>query len=255
MESSANTHARTLWNLSRTTFNINQSAVDRLLNDNMGPSNTEPGCHLRSTSLPPWEKENIAQVPYMDSTSPSLSSTEREALPELWAAHTNITSQPRPKVDRDARSTNNSTYRSVAYPHERGNPWGVITPVTAPPPPRPYETPIYIPPGPKTAPNPPAFVRAPPTPPDSESSSSKSESMAGSPETKTGMAVLPGTMSSRKATDRVQHGRPTAFYEDVRRQPTRLQRWKSAFKDVFTNRSVDESQFERITERHWTDEY
>jgi hypothetical protein len=32
-------------------------------------------------------------------------------------------------------------------------------------------------------------------------------------------------------------------------------RFKSAFRDIFKKDPVDDSQFERISDRHWTDEY
>ena len=207
------------------------------------------------TTVPPWEKEDIAQVPYMDSSSPSLSDAEREALPALWAARTNTAAPARPRADTESKSATSTNYGSLPFSEERRNPWGLTTPLTAPPPPRPYETPVYIPPGTKSAPNPPSFAKPPPTPPDSESWSYTTGSTSGSPQSKQGTTALPGTMSSRNTQAKAHQPRPSVTRSETRKRQTRLQRWKSAFKEIFTHHSVDESQFERIQERHWTDDY
>lgn len=193
----------------------------------------------------------MAQVPYMDSTSESLSSAEREALPSLWAARSNIVTHPKVGMDTSHR---NAAHTSPRASEECSHAWGVKTPLTAPPPPV-YETPIYIPPGPKSEPCPPSFVKAPPTPPDSESWSCTTTSTFGSPQLKQSPGTLPGTMSSGHAQShtptRTSNG-PSG--RDARRRLSRMQRWKSAFKDMLTHRPVDDSNFEHIEARHWTDE-
>ena len=206
-------------------------------------------------SIPPWEKGHIAQVPYLDASSPSLSNAEREALPSLWAASTNTTTTPpHPRLDTNTKTTSRTVHRSVASSDNQSNSWGVKTPLTAPPPPVPYETPVYIPPGPKSEPHPPTFVKAPPTPPDSESWSYKTDSTTGSPKSNKEIEVLPGTMSARNTEPRAHRTRTASSTRQSRKRATRMQRWRSAFKDLFTHHLVDETDFERIEDRHWTEE-
>ena len=78
--------------------------------------------------------------------------------------------------------------------------------------------------------------------------------------------ALPGTMSSRAGRDK-ENVRPRAKSSAGREQryrPKELKpdaqqplgkRFKSAFKEMFKKDPVDESQFEKITAQHWTDEY
>jgi len=104
-------------------------------------------------------------------------------------------------------------------------------------------------------------VQAPPTPPESFT-----RSASASPPTVRASKALPGTMSSRAGRDK-ENVRPRAKSSAGREQryrPKELKpdaqqplgkRFKSAFKEMFKKDPVDESQFEKITAQHWTDEY
>lgn len=98
--------------------------------------------------------------------------------------------------------------------------------------------------------------------PDSESRSLRSASA--SPPIRPATKALPGTMSSRASRNR------SASQSQVKPRPRENRsshpqskedqaglgkRFKSAFRDIFKKDPIDESQFERISDRHWTDEY
>ena len=226
-------------------------------------SHYDSSFYVDSTPLPPWEKDDINQVPYMDGASPSLSNAEREALPSLWATRTSTVSGTRPALHADTSHSSGSCYYSPGSPESYSSPWKVKTPLTAPPiPVSRYETPIYVPPGPKSAPNPPCFVKAPPTPPDSLARSSTTTSSYSSPRPKQTTTAMPGTMSSRNARDRTpsrtrtgsSSREPYTRKHDKRGRMPFGRRWKLVFKDMFTRDPVDDSQFETIEDRHWTDE-
>lgn len=221
--------------------------------------------YATSTPLPPWETREVAQVPFMDPGSPPLSKAERQALPSLWATRSSTNSSSRPRLDTGV-SAASSAYGSPSSPQQSTDPWSkVATPLTAIPPPAPYESPVYIPPAPKTAPQlPPFVVQHPPTPPDSVTRScSSSMSTTSSPRPRVAVKALPGTMSSRAGRDRTPTR--TRVSSATREQRARnvkksssvpfSKRFRSAFKDIFKREPVDESQFEHIDDRHWTDEY
>ena len=204
-------------------------------------------------TLPPWEKGNIAQVPYLDATSASLSNAEREALPSLWAVQTNNKVASRPRIETHTRYVSSSSQRN-GYSDEYSNPWGVKTPLTAPPPPRPVNTPVHIPPAPKSTPCPPSWVKPPPTPPDSDFGSCTTTSSTGSPHSKQGVNPLP-TITANVESDRPSRKRAPTSTQESRKRGNRLQRWKLALKEMFTHQPVDESEFEHISAQgHWTDE-
>lgn len=206
--------------------------------------------------VPPWEKDHIAQVPYMDSASPELSNAEREALPSLWATRTTTLTTSRPRLETSSQHSRSTSHFRVDSPDES---WRMRTPLTAPPPlpPAPYETPIYIPPGPKSAPSPPSFVKASSTPPDSlsQASRSTSASIISGHHPRPIITALPGTMSTRTApkspSSRI---RTEGAGREIRKRKTRRGRWIAALKDLFSSDPVDETQFERIEDKHWTDD-
>jgi len=82
-----------------------------------------------------------------------------------------------------------------------------------------------------------------------------------SPPVRQAPKALPGTMSSRGGRDRdatrtrtksANRGHRSQSKDDSK--PFGM-RFKSAFKDIFKKDPVDESQFERITDKHWTEDY
>ncbi|KAK4502844.1 hypothetical protein PRZ48_006270 [Zasmidium cellare] len=207
-----------------------------------------------SESLPPWEQRNVAQVPYMAPDSPPLTQAEQQALPSLWATRENGLH------GRSKSYTGHHEQENIIQQH------GVRTPLTAPPtktspPPMPYETARIIP-GPKSAPNLPAFTKGPPSPPDSArlsvSSTSKSASPHHSPRlgSKPSITAMPGTMSARDRSPPRHRSHSSQDYSAKQQQEHMPigQRFKSVMRDIFRRDPVDETNFERIEDRHWADE-
>ena len=195
-----------------------------------------------SASSPPWEREDINQVPHLDRKSPALSNVELEALPSLWATRTYTVSNARPQGHTKSAST-----------QEPINRWPVEPPLTAPAPPQPRGPHVDIPPAPKSEPNLPSFAKSPTTSPESQSSTCPTSSF-GSPRPEEAVQGLPGTMSSNR-DDRVKNrARSGSHRSDLPERPTRIRRWKTVMKEIFTYRPVDESQFSPVVERHWAEE-
>lgn len=237
----------------------------------------------QSTSpLPPWEQRNVARVPYMNRDARPLSHAERQALQFLWAA--NEQDEPalaRPRVHGHGQRSFDNGY--PAPRHDREDGWSIPAPKTAPPftaarhpPPLPATMPRQsqmIPQAPKSAPVLPSFVEMPPTPPpDTFSTLSRSSTMSS---TKKSLSIsspgqsprlpqhtvpsLPGTMSARESVIAPKRSsRPkreeTAKKEKPDAAAPLSRRFKLAMKDIFKREPVDESQFEHISDRHWTDE-
>lgn len=168
-------------------------------------------------------------------------------------------------------------------PEDAVTPIEVDVPRTAPPLGASSRTPVYLPPAPKSTQHPPTFVVTPgylPTPktaqgvptfvktpaPCSDKSSQTSTvttSASGSPESEKVVTSLPGTMSSRNAREREREppylrprarDRRVSSKKPLPRKPTLARRWRAIFRDIFSHHPVDESQLQRIEDRHWTDE-
>lgn len=208
-----------------------------------------------ASSLPPWEAREVVQVPFIDASSPSLSDAERRALSDLWAQPRAPLPTPPKHYDHKARSasTDSGLFHSEHHGSTNSSPPQAIH--------APYETPIYVPPPPKTAP---PFQKeigpkAPPTPPESLSNSpSCSNTLVSAPPPPPAVTALPGTMSSRSRENSRHRGkshRSRSASKHSKSDSTNFgKRFKVAFKDMFKRNPIDESQFERIEDRHWTDE-
>lgn len=184
---------------------------------------------------PPWEVPALPQVPYMAASAQPLSTPERQALPSLWAT----------------RTSNASSLRPVHEP-------GPLAPTS------PKES-LWLPSGYNTP-------RRPPTPPSTRGSTFRSESAPAVPayersytppssERKRPVVALPGTMSSRSVPS--QSPARSRDASSTRKQSRRCRqredtvplsrRLRTAMKDLFRKDPVDENQFERIEDRHWTE--
>ncbi|KAI5361976.1 hypothetical protein Slin15195_G056250 [Septoria linicola] len=231
-----------------------------------------------AAATPPWEQRQVAQVPFMRTNSPPLTGSEREALPSFWASQTPAPQHPQSGEHvRAGRSTTNYGPSPIS-PANDGRKWLGNQPVQQAPmsaelppiPQMPYES-VRIPNAPKTAPMLPTFVRAPPSPPQSlnlsrsSTTSQKSRTRAVTPPPTTASAppalpALPGTMSTRDGAssqsrphgsrqDKTSHGKSSSA--DMKPLG---QRFKTGFRNIFKRDPIDETQFERIGDRHWTDE-
>lgn len=223
--------------------------------------------------LPPWEVRSVSQVPFMEPGSPSLVQRDDQGFfrQSSYANH-------RPKLSASMSAPHVDEYSSPVSEHSTSNPWksaAPLPPTTLPQSP-PYDAPAYgrapyddrthpKPPFRKAASQPAALHvhQAPPTPPDSESRSSL-RSASASPPIRPATVALPGTMSSRASRNRSasqSQAKPRTRENRSSHPPSKEdqaglgKRFKSAFRDIFKKDPIDESQFERISDRHWTDEY
>lgn len=225
-------------------------------------------------ATPPWERRNVAQVPYMRTNSPPLTETERNALPSFWASQT--TTQLQPPLGEHVRAGKGNNYGpSPISPAKDNRDWtNAQQPLSAGLPPTqqmPYES-VRIPTAPITAPALPSFVKAPPSPPQSFTMSRSSTTsdnsrthtasppVAAPPPPASAPPALPGTMSRRERTPSRSRTRSTWPDKENHSRKSSTdskpfgQRFKSGFKNMFKRDPIDESQFERIGDKHWTDE-
>ena len=230
--------------------------------------------------LPPWEARSVAQVPFMEPTSPT---PPRGHDHGFFATRPSSQANHRPKLSVSASAPCTTDYSSPVSLYSSSIPWNssAVTPSGQPTVVPPYETsvcqrpsydkaayegPDHVkPPFRKAASQPTRSyaTQVPPTPPDSVSRSSlrsASESLSTRPVSK----ALPGTMSSRASRNQsASHNRKKAGGREHRSDHEHAgddqtgvgKRLKSAFRDMFIKDPVDDIQFESISDRHWTDEY
>ncbi|KAK3074979.1 hypothetical protein LTR53_002149 [Teratosphaeriaceae sp. CCFEE 6253] len=203
---------------------------------------------------PPWEKHSIPQVPY--------------ALPDLWATRTHIVSSPRPSVSTAGSGATPQRSSSPGSVESQKHMWKRSTDARLPPSaiqfcaPAPYGTQLYATTASKSTTSAARAVTSSagttPTPPDSSKGSSES-SVGGSPRSRQTVTALPGTMSSRsrgpsRSRAKGQMRPHNAAKKD--RAPMGFgKRCKSTFKGMFKRDAIDESQYEHLSDRHWTEEY
>lgn len=230
--------------------------------------------------LPPWEARSVKQVPFMEPSSPT---PLRAYDTGSFAARPTSQANHQPKLSVSASAPCGTDYSSPVSLHSSSMPWNstAVVPSSRPTAVPPYESsdcqeqsynrPTYEDPDlfkphiRKTAsqPTPNYAPQVPPTPPDSVTRSSLCSASA-SPPSRPVSKALPGTMSSRASRNRSgSHNTAKAGareHQSDHQQPNSDQtgigkRLKSAFRDIFKKDPIDDSQFERISDRHWTDEY
>ncbi|EME45287.1 hypothetical protein DOTSEDRAFT_71105 [Dothistroma septosporum NZE10] len=191
-------------------------------------------------------------TPHTDAAT-SSSAAERQALPTSWAVRTNsVAGSGRKDSTSDRTSANlvTSPTESVASSWRTGMP-------------TPYETPGYMPSTSNGLVRP---IQAPIKIPDSSrhgitppgtTLGRSSEVDDYSP-----VEALPGTMSARRVQQpsntrrRTPKDAPNACDLDETEQPTSKlgSRMKATLRGWFKKSSTDDSNFERIGDRHWSDE-
>ncbi|KAK5123735.1 hypothetical protein LTR85_002371 [Meristemomyces frigidus] len=205
------------------------------------------------STLPPWELNTAAIVPWVDASSEPLSAGERESLPELWAVQQTAPTRMLPRVNTDTQSVPLSFSPTCARPNSA---WTTGQPT-------PYETPVFIPAALNTSASAPVYhtatsyhPKAPLTPPGSSCGESPKTSNESA-----NITAIPGTMSSRGGTPQSSRSRARsatrqqhAGAENSGHTRNFSRRVKAAFKDIFKRDPVEEDEFERIGDRHWTDE-
>ncbi|RMX99410.1 hypothetical protein D0867_12108 [Hortaea werneckii] len=193
-----------------------------------------------------------------------MSDYERRACPDPWDQPAKSFSDPHIKLERKKSEPNHERSRPLAEqetkPRNREyGPWSPHFATSAP-----YETPLYVPQPPKTAPPSQKHMgpKAPPTPPESLSNSSSFSSPPVNADKALPPVItaFPGTMSSRSRENSRQRTRSSNRGRSTSKHGKSDsanfgKRFKSAFKGIFTRSPIDESKFERIEDRHWTEEY
>lgn len=197
-----------------------------------------PG-YIGAKRLPPWEVSNLPRVPHISNSAPPLSKAEVDALSSLWATRTTTDHQ---SSEMDQR------FPDSAF--------------AAPSPPSRTETgsssarkPSIADSARTTSPQPsehrhmsPAYNHVY----ENDHSSSRQQVVA-----------MPGTMSSRSVPS--QHHPINSKRPSNKRQHKKSpkgtkesvpigHRFTSAVKDLFRREPIDDSNFERIGERHWSDD-
>lgn len=244
------------------------------------PSQTGHGSDQATADLPPWDRRSIARVPYMSRDAHRLNDVERRALQSIRAANERGGSDlTRPRIHRPHPKSFNGKH---PLSHHEGD--ELPTPRTAlpfttarTPPPLAATTPRH---SPTFAHTPRSFISEltsqgdlPPTPPPDTVSLSRSSTTKSFSTTKSTMITspgssprllehtiptLPGTMSARESI--VAHKpssrskREQAAKKDKPDSKSLGKRLRLAMKDILKRDPIDESQFEHISDRHWTDE-
>lgn len=213
------------------------------------------------TTVPPWENRVMSQVPYLErSLTPPSSHAEPSYRPWHRTGEPDNHSQPKPKLFTTNSAPQESEYNSPTSQEAVHTRWtrrrhtnAVQTPSTAP-----YETSLDLPDR-RTSARPITYVaHPPPSPPKSPSSSSNNSDELPPQEPAKG---LPGTMSSRASRmqagpwvrSKTQDHQSSPRSEHEHRPISK--RFTAVFRDIFKTEPIDESGLERISDRHWTDEY
>ncbi|CZT15114.1 uncharacterized protein RCC_12295 [Ramularia collo-cygni] len=68
--------------------------MERSASDSSNERHVPRGYEDTLTPIPPWERRNMARVPYMSANSQPLNPTERQALQSLWATNEERHSNP-----------------------------------------------------------------------------------------------------------------------------------------------------------------
>lgn len=204
----------------------------------------------------------MAQVPFLDcSATPPPSRTRQHASSCSRINRSESVPRLKPKFTAASTTPATSEYSSPSFhgsvptpcSHRRHTTVGQALPSA------PYETHVDLPPEAmrfrRATASPPPH-RSPPTP---EISSLSSTNSVSPPPQEPSAHPLPGTMSSR--TGRSQetsplHSKTQKREPFPRSQPERKskKRFASAFRGMFKRDPVDESELERIDDRHWTEE-
>lgn len=191
-------------------------------------------------SLPPWDQNRVVQmvqVPHLGSKTVPNHGSE---------------ASPRPSL------TTESHRAKLSNPHTAPMSGPYIAAL-------PYETPLHVSNGPKTAPHVPAFVKAPPSPPDSldrvSTQAPGSLSMEQASMETTGRHTarkigLQGTMAHGEETyKRQKHAaKPSQSSTETGESRGIGKRLKFAMKDMFKREPAQDADCERIGDKHWTEE-
>lgn len=224
---------------------------------------TRSGTH--TSCVPLWEARVVSQVSYLTRCpTPPTTNVEmpEHQMPRPPRANSDTRTQLRSPAVDDVPIR--SKCDSPIFQSAPGTSWNKRRHTSAYTPSQtglaPYETPLDLPAGAVDVrhrssmgvPNPPI------SPPDSPCSCNNPETSA---PRDVRSHVLPGTMSSQAGTARnISRPRSPEAYDRTPMTRSRSEqrplskRFTSAFRDIFKNEPLDESGFEHISDRHWSDE-
>lgn len=202
-------------------------------------SKTSTPGYIGAKRLPPWEISDIPRVPHMTRSAPTLSKAEMQALPSLWAT---TTTPGRPHNPDAEESFPDSTFPSPSPPSrtdtgsfsERKPSLADSARTTSP---HPIEQKHMVPAYEQSYEPVPSSHRPP-------------------------VVALPGTMSSRTTFGQMDMTKPRAYNKQKHKKGSKGpkqsaplgHRFTSAVKELFRKDPVNDKQFERIGERHWSED-
>jgi hypothetical protein len=196
-----------------------------------------PG-YIGAKRLPPWEFPDIPRVPHMQSAAPPLSKTEMEALSSLWSTRSTPDHHHR-NSDVDERSPDSA--------------------FAAPLPPSRTDTGSFS--GRKPSLTDSARAMSPQHSERRNMSPGHGHVQEHAPRASRPQVIaLPGTMSSRSTSSQPQPidtKRPSnkRHHKKGCKESVPIgHRFTSAVKDLFRREPVDDSHFERIGDRHWSED-
>jgi hypothetical protein len=217
------------------------------------------------SSIPPWEARAVSQVPYLGrSPTPPATTSELQQYQSSRTLRTSASHTKPPLVSTNSAPPR-SEYSSPVSQSAKTVHWTKRRHTSAFPPPQlvpaPYETPLDLPAEAENMRHRSFMTPAnsPPSPPDSPYSCNKSDT---SVYRDVPAQALPGTMSSRASGVVRGHSqtqsKPLDQTATTGSQPEHRpigKRLTNAFRGMFKKEPVDESGFEQISDRHWTDEF
>lgn len=215
--------------------------------------------------IPPWEIRAVSQVPYLGrSPTPPVISSEPQQHQSSRISRSGSDTRSKPTLNTANSAPSRSAYSSPVTQDAGAVHWikrrhTAAFPSSHPPVPAPYETPLDFPADARnTRQQPLTTSNQLPSPPESPCSCHKSDSSA--PRVSFPQA-LPGTMSSRagkvREHKRIESGKTHDDDSTVQNQSEHRpmsKRLTNAFRGIFKREPVDESGFEHISDRHWTEE-
>jgi hypothetical protein len=217
------------------------------------------------SSIPPWEVRTVSQVPYLGrSPTPPTTTSELQHYHDSRPPRAGSESHTKPRLVSTNSAPSRSEYSSPVSQSAKGIPWSKRRHTSAFPPPQlgpaPYETPLDLPAEAEKMRHRSFMTPAnsPPSPPDSPSSCNKSDtSVYRDPPAQ----ALPGTMSSRASRIRGHSQTQSKTLDQTATTGSQSEhrpiskRLTNAFRGMFKKEPVDESGFEHISDRHWTEEF
>lgn len=223
----------------------------------------------RSTTptIPPWEIRAVSQVPYLGrSQTPPVTNTEPYQYQTPRVSRSGSDTRSKPTLSTANSAPSRSEYSSPVSQDAGAVHWmkrrhtAAFPSAQLPSAPAPYETPLDLPAGARKTLHRPIMTASNtlPSPPESPCSCHKSDTSASRDVVS---QALPGTMSSRASKVRERKGPESGSTHDhasntqsQSEHKPMSKRLTSAFRGMFKRDPVDESGYEHISDRHWTEE-